>query len=338
MVSLYRRAPLAVLAVSLASAPVSAAPVVPPAPPAPLQGAPPVGNPDPAASAADPAADPADDAARDFAGPTEIPAVEPTAQELYAEGERAYFVGDYVTAVARFEAAYAKSRLPQLLYNVGLAYMRRYELSKDIADLRRAQSVLTNFRVELERDPTIGSAQNVESLLAQIVRSIAAHRDVRKDAVPAPNSAVAATQPDSCPEPLPPRTIIKQADTRRAGAALLAVGGLSLAAGVASGLGFALKGRQFRSDLATFTAMQDAACASSESANCVALSESVAITKANGHTANILAGTLGGGLTALGVAGLVAGSVLYTRQAKQDRRARIQAGPSIGGVWLRGAF
>ena len=341
MLSFCRRAPLAVLAAALASAsfprPVSAAPVAAPsASPAPttgLQGAPPA----PLTGGID--------EPRDFEGPTEIPVAESTAEALYAEAERAYFIGDYVTAVSKFEAAYAKSQLPQLLYNVGLAYMRRYELTKDVADLRRAQSVLTNFRVELERDPTIGSAQNVGELLKQIERSLAAH-DTRKPLTSKPTTKVAtsAAQPTAaaCPDPAPAQTIIKPADTRRAGAALLTLGGLSLAAGVASGLGFALKGRQFRGELADVTAMQQQACDGDEmSAQCVGYSQSVTITKANGHTANILAGTLGGGLTALGVAGLVAGAVLYARPGRgdrSDRRARIQAGPSIGGVWLRGQF
>lgn len=342
MLSFCRRAPLAVLAAALASAsaprPVSAAPVaVPTASPTPtagLQGAPPA-----------PLTTSGVDEPRDFEGPTEIPVAEQTAEELYAEAERAYFIGDYVTAVTRFEAAYAKSQLPQLLYNVGLAYMRRYELSKDVADLRRAQSVLTNFRVELERDPTIGSAQNVGELLKQIERSLAVH-DTRKPLTAKPTKPAGATseaQPAAaCPDPAPAKTIVQPADTRRAGAALLTLGGLSLAAGVASGLGFALKGRQFRGELADVTAMQQQACDGDEmSAQCVGYSQSVTLTKANGHTANILAGTLGGGLTALGVAGLVAGAVLYARAGRSDRsdrRARIQAGPSIGGVWLRGQF
>jgi hypothetical protein len=163
--------------------------------------------------------------------------------------------------VTKFEAAYAKSQLPQLLYNVGLSYMRRYELTKDVADLRRAQSVLTNFRVELERDPTIGSAQNVGELLKQIERSLAAH-DTRKPLTVEAEArrATREARPAACPDPAPAKTIVQQADTRRAGAALLTLGGLSLAAGVASGLGFALKGRQFRGELADVTAMQQQAC------------------------------------------------------------------------------
>lgn len=336
MLSFCRRAPLAVLAAALAAAPVHAAPAA-----AATATAPTAAPSTPTATAGLQGAPPAPltgtlEEARDFAGPTEIPIAEPTAEQLYAEGERAYFVGDYITAVTKFETAYAKSQLPQLLYNVGLAYMRRYELSKDVADLRRAHSVLTNFRVELERDPTIGSAQNVEELITQIDRSLAAHADRKPP--PIPTAVTRETRPTAaCPDPAPPRTIVKQADTRRGGAVLLTLGGLSLAGGVASGLGFALKGRQFRGQLADVTAMQQEACDAGAS-SCASLTESVAITKANGHTANILAGTLGGGLTALGIAGLVAGAVLYTRPGKVDRRARIQAGPSIGGVWLRGAF
>ncbi|MEZ4453556.1 MAG: hypothetical protein R3B09_29130, partial [Nannocystaceae bacterium] len=73
----------------------------------------------------------------------EAPTVDP--QALFREGEQAYWLGDFDLAIERFEAAYAASRLPGMLYNVGLAYSRRYDLSRSIVDLERARVVLQNY-------------------------------------------------------------------------------------------------------------------------------------------------------------------------------------------------
>lgn len=52
-------------------------------------------------------------------GATQVQGPSPDAEALFGEGENAYFVGDFDKAITRFEAAYAASKLPAILYNVG---------------------------------------------------------------------------------------------------------------------------------------------------------------------------------------------------------------------------
>lgn len=92
----------------------------------------------------------------------------PTAETLFREGENAYFIGDFDKAIARFEAAYGASKLPAILYNVGLTYYRRFSISGDVKDLKRARAVLQNFKLEVEQDPRLGNQDNVAKLLVEI--------------------------------------------------------------------------------------------------------------------------------------------------------------------------
>jgi tetratricopeptide (TPR) repeat protein len=77
--------------------------------------------------------------ARAAAAPAETP------EGLYDEGRKAYRLGDYETAVQKWERAYALSDNALLLYNISLAYKGRYGITKDLADLRRARAVIDNF-------------------------------------------------------------------------------------------------------------------------------------------------------------------------------------------------
>lgn len=114
-------------------------------------------------------------------GPPVAPA---TGEQLYEEGEHAYFIGDFDTAVSKFEAAYRVSKLAAVLYNIALAYLRRYEVSSDPKDLRRAKAVLRNFVLELTKDPSLANAENVRALSAEIDDALAKHPTV----VPVPSA------------------------------------------------------------------------------------------------------------------------------------------------------
>lgn len=273
------------------------------------------------------------------AGTTVVPAAVPAApvvdaEALYQQGEQAYWLGDFATAVDRFEAAYAASRLPGLLYNVGLAYMRRFELTDDPDDLQRARAVLRNYSIELEKDPSLGQAENIPKLLAQIDAQLDARR-------PAPAPAPAPEGPVTCPEVQPtPPPVAGPPRARRAGAALMSAGGLALVGGVTSALVLAFKGRGFGQQLASIRADQAAAgCGDMSSATCDYLADSARVTIDNGRRANLLAAGLGGGLTALGVGGLVVGAVLYGRERPPaNARAALEVAPSLGGLVVSGRF
>ena len=286
---------------------------------------------------------------RESTGPVAVPAApgserdpEASAEALYNAGEQAYWLGDFRRAVDLFEAAYARSGLPALLYNVGLATMRRYELTQDPEDLRRARAVLTNYAQELTRDPSLQQADNVPRLIAQLDATLAGLTAPGPSPAPRPAAITPATAPAEprCePAPPPVRTTLA---SRRAGAAVMTVGGLALAGGVATTLAFALKGQSFQHQQEALLA--DAAgrgCGDTPtSAACLALEQARSITVHNGQRANLLAGSLGGGLTALGLAGLVVGAVLYARAPRTPGKLALTPAltPRSAGLFLAGRF
>lgn len=77
-----------------------------------------------------------------------LPAVrasEPTHEALKDAAYAAFELGRYSEAIANFEAAYRERRDPRLLYNLALAYFRRFELAGNEADLRQARDLFRNF-------------------------------------------------------------------------------------------------------------------------------------------------------------------------------------------------
>ena len=90
------------------------------------------------------------------------------AKVLYEDGRKAYRLGDMTIAVEKFEAAYSLTENPIILYNIGLAYRRLYEESRDPAHLRRAKLVLENFRLELARNSGLGSPDDVKAVLGEV--------------------------------------------------------------------------------------------------------------------------------------------------------------------------
>lgn len=90
------------------------------------------------------------------------------AKAMYEEGRRAYRKGHMADAVRNFEAAYDLTENPIVLYNIGLAYRRLYDETRDIAHLRRAKLVLENFKMELARDSGLGSPDEVADVLEEV--------------------------------------------------------------------------------------------------------------------------------------------------------------------------
>ena len=80
---------------------------------------------------------------------------EPTPEELYDEGRKAYRLGDFEAAVEKWEKAYDLSDNGLLLYNISLAYKGLYTITGDIADLRRARAILDNFIKVSKANPDI---------------------------------------------------------------------------------------------------------------------------------------------------------------------------------------
>ncbi|MCB9567749.1 MAG: hypothetical protein H6710_11160 [Myxococcales bacterium] len=305
--------PLALVALSLASPPVHAAPEAS----------------EPAESSEAPALE-EDEAAR-----------LDRAQRSFREGEEAYWLGEFDRAIERFEEAYRLSRLPGMLYNVGLAYKRRGEGSRSPADLQRARDVLSNYLdadAGLLVDPT-----HVRGLVAEIDASLGEIEGEEREAAATVAAVVEgpADEALSCPDPGPETAAPGGRRQRILGGALMAGGGVLLAGGAASVAAFAAKGREFEATQGRLLAESAAAGCPASTRLCEDLGRSLEITVANGYRANVLAGALGGSLIALGVGGLISGGILYGRASgapQEGPRMRVAVTPTLGGAAIVGRF
>jgi len=293
-------------------------------------------------------ADERDSSAVDAAA-AEDAAVDPreAARGLYRDGERAYWLGDFDGAIERFEAAYALAPAPGMLYNVGLAYLRRGTMRGSSADLRRASAVLRNY-LEADGDGRAEPAQiaaliaeaEVALEAAEAAEAEAARRAEAREHEAAAQSA-AREASTACAEERP-AVDPRGRRMRSAGVGILGASGLLLAAGGVTAGVFAIKGQEFESTMAGLVAQQEeAGCEPADPrAVCVDLRASVATTVDNGYRANLLAGGLGGGLMALGAVGLVAGGILHAKGRGSERaeRPRLSLTPSAGGLIVGGRF
>src|SRR5262249_18392557 len=73
------------------------------------------------------------------------PGAQVEAERLFEEGSEAYNLGKFDVAIERFEAAYNLSHATALLYNLGQAYSKRYEVDPDPGFLRQARVLYLNF-------------------------------------------------------------------------------------------------------------------------------------------------------------------------------------------------
>ncbi len=265
---------------------------------------------------------------------------EQRAQAQFETGKQAFLVGDFDRAIVAFEEAYNLSQVSDLLYNISLSYLRRYEVSHQRSDLDRARVVAQNLRDELSQDPE-ADLSGADQLLAEISRKmdeVEAANKVEPPQQPPPEQAQTPVDDTTvCPEP----EVLPTGDRKRrvGGSVTMGLGGGLLAGGAASVAYFALKGREFKSTLVDLQNQHDAdGCATSSSARCEAIDASIETTIANGRQANILAGTLGAGLMTLGAAGLVTGAILYDRGKPPTTRAKLRLSPTVRGVVLTGRF
>ena len=86
----------------------------------------------------------------------------------YEKGEKAYRLGQFPEAAAAFEKAYEKSGLPDILYNIGLSYLRWYDIDPDVAHLRKARVVFENYIIEIQKNPDLGDLDEAETLIESI--------------------------------------------------------------------------------------------------------------------------------------------------------------------------
>jgi tetratricopeptide (TPR) repeat protein len=240
----------------------------------------------------------------------------------FEKGETAYRLGRFDEAAREFERAFELLGLPAFLYNIGLAYLRWYDIDPDIAHLRRAKVVFENYQIELQKDPELGDPEEAKVLLAEIDQKIAAHG--------------ASTEPPPEPGPaLPDHDPGKR--LRLAGAVTMGVGGALVLGGVVSGVVLALRSKEFREELyKTYAVQAETDCSDPALADfCQELDDRIDKARRNGRDANVLAGGLGLGLAGAGVIALIVGAVVFVRGNKQTReweRRRLGLAPG----WLPG--
>lgn len=274
---------------------------------------------------------------------TAAPAADKSPEVLYDEGRKAYRLGDFATAVDRWEEAYAASDNALLLYNISLAYRGRYTITNDIGDLRRARAVLDNFMKVAEADPDIDIDDAPEKLVEIDEQIAAAEKQAREN----PTEPIITTPPETAvpkrpePTPDPGRTM------RLAGIGTMAGGGLALVAGAGVMGYFIIRSKEFGDNLTRDnTAFENEGCMGDETTGvCGQLGNNIETWRANGRDANtssILAIAVGGGI---GVIALVAGGLVFNEGNKRTKlwekqgfTSELRLVPTGRGALLTGRF
>lgn len=91
----------------------------------------------------------------------EPPSDRDRAAAAFREGTRAYELGKYQEAIAKFEKAWELAPEPALLFNMGQAQWRWFNIDKDIEHLRKARTLFENYdkRMRAREDYFPGEAQ-----------------------------------------------------------------------------------------------------------------------------------------------------------------------------------
>ena len=165
--------------------------------------------------------------------------VQADGQRLFDEASAAYNLGKFADAIAKFEAAYALLKAPSLLYNLGQAHAKAYELDQDLAHLRQARVLFTNF-IKI-REGAGESTGDAKERVAAIEAEIAA-KEQAAAAVTRPTEVAPAPAPAPTPTPTPTPTRRRPPGALTYAGAGVLVGGLLAGAGLVA-TGFISRGR-----------------------------------------------------------------------------------------------
>ncbi len=229
----------------------------------------------------------------------------------YDKGEKAYRLGQFEDAAIAFEKAYEKSAIPDILYNIGLAYLRWYDVEPDIAHLRKAKVVFQNYVIEIQKNPELGDLDEAEALIKQIDEKIAAHEEA--EAAQAQDSGNDHAPIDLGPDP--------GKKLRLGGAISMGVGGAFIVGGVVSGVVLGVRGQEFEENLSNaYAERDDLGCTTGDArTECDDVNSRIDVYRKNGRTANALAVGLGLSLGGIGVIGIVTGAVLFIQGNKKTK-------------------
>ncbi len=157
--------------------------------------------------------------------------VQAEGQRLFDDASAAYNLGKFADAIAKFEAAYALLKAPSLLYNLGQAHAKAYEIDQELAHLRQARVLFGNF-IKI-RESAGESTGDAKERVAAIEAQLAA-----KEQAPAEPARAAEVAPVPAPAPAPAPAPTR----RRPPGALTYAGAGVLVAGVLAGAGLATAG------------------------------------------------------------------------------------------------
>jgi hypothetical protein len=114
------------------------------------------------------------------------------ALEAFRGATRSYELGRYEEAIAGFERAWELTAAPQLLYNIGQAYWRRFDVEPDVEHLRRARTFFRNYDKRMQGtefyDP-IEINRAIEQIDAQIEEREALEAERRRPVITGPSLA-----------------------------------------------------------------------------------------------------------------------------------------------------
>jgi len=274
-------------------------------------------------------------------GVAEASVEEPTPEQLYDEGRKAYRLGDFETAVAKWEQAYDLSDNGLLLYNISLAYKGLYTITNDIADLRRARAILDNFIKVAKANPDI-DPDDAPERLAELDQMIADAEKAAEQDKPPPPVIIQPTDGDQLREKMGPDPGRK---LRLAGMGTMVGGAVVLLAGIGLAAGYALKGKELTSKLQNeITEQEQLGCAAGDTRNdCEQVQDRIDYYRNDGRRADALAVGLGVGVGSLGAAALVAGGLVYNEGNKRTKQwerglSELRLMPTGRGLVLSGRF
>jgi tetratricopeptide (TPR) repeat protein len=137
--------------------------------------------------------------------PTPEPEPEPEAEEpdpdqqeaaaLFREGSMFYELGQYEEAIVKFEAAWKLAPVPQLLFNLGQAHRRWYEVDPNIDHLRQSKTFFVNYDKRMKSDASYSAREAdyvqtmIEKLDAQIELEEAKEAERNRVIVNGPSAA-----------------------------------------------------------------------------------------------------------------------------------------------------
>lgn len=104
------------------------------------------------------------------------------AKTEYKAGSDAYALGNYELAVGHFERAYELSGEPALLFNIGQAYTRWYDIDNDVEHLKKARRLYENYvlnvgATDLDAEAQAEARADAQHRIREVDRRIANHED-----------------------------------------------------------------------------------------------------------------------------------------------------------------